>query len=138
MSDKARIDRDLIPSLRENSRPLRPEASLTTPSQPVAAEGDATGRLVSVVEDLVAKLERLEERLDRLERSGLRRANIAGHTLFVPTASGYAVVERVGPPPEPGEAVVVDGKSYFAEGYRSSPFPADPRPCVIVEAARTN
>jgi hypothetical protein len=132
VSDKARIDRDLIASLRENSRPLRPEASLTTPSEPVTAEDHANGRLAAVVEDLLARLQRLEERLDHLERSNLRRASLDGHTLFVSTASGYVVLERVGPPPEPGEEVVIDGNSYFAEGYRSSPFPADPRPCVII------
>lgn len=135
MSDKARIDRDLIPSLRESSRPLRPEASLTAPSEPAADDGN--GRLVSAVEDLAARLKQLEERLDRFERAGLRSASIAGHTVFVSTANGYMIVERVGPPAEPGEEVVVDGVRYVAAGYRSSPFPADRRPCVIVEAAKT-
>jgi hypothetical protein len=134
--DKARIDPDLIASLRENSRPLRPEASLTTASEPALPKGDANGFLVSAVEDLATRLKGLEERLDRFERSYLRRASVDGHTLFVSSASGYAIVERVGPPPEPGEEVVVEGHSYFAEGYRSSPFPDDPRPCVVVEAAR--
>jgi hypothetical protein len=32
VAEKARIDRDLIASLRESSRPLRPEASLTAPT----------------------------------------------------------------------------------------------------------
>jgi hypothetical protein len=121
VKNKARIDRDLIVSLRENSRPLRPEASLTAGSEPAAPGDDSNGQLVSVLEDLAARLKRLEERLDHLERSTIRKASLDGHTLFVSTASGYAVVERVGPPPEPGEEVVVDGNSYFAEGYRSSP-----------------
>jgi hypothetical protein len=114
---------------------LRPEASLTAPSEPAADDGN--GRLVSAVEDLAARLKQLEERLDRFERAGLRSASIAGHTVFVSTANGYMIVERVGPPPEPGEEVVVDGVRYVAAGYRSSPFPADRRPCVIVEAAKT-
>jgi len=128
MAEKARIDRGLIASLRERSRPLRPEASLTTPPAAGASQGPQP---VALLESLLTRLERLEERVLRLERP--RAAAAAGHTLFVPSPAGYAVLERSGPPPRPGETLVLDGRTYRATGYRCPPFPADPRPCVVLE-----
>ena len=133
MSDKAHIDRGLIASLRESSRPLRPDASLTTPPLRGMDAAGAWQRLQPAVEDLVARLERLEERLRRLDGFHLARAEPAGHLLFVPTATGYVVVERDGPPPRPGDEVVVDGSAYRVQRHRRSPLPADPRACLIVE-----
>ena len=78
----------------------------------------------------------MEERLDRLAPSPLAEAEI-GHTLFVATATGYTVVECDGPPPRPGDDVAVDDNAYRAERYRRSPFPADPRPCVVVQPAES-
>jgi hypothetical protein len=119
VSSRARIDPELIASLRESSPPRRPETLLTQPA----------------VEDLVTRLERLEERLGRLEASLPAKAVSAGHTVFVSTATEYRVVEREEPPPSLGAEVSLDGRVYRVTGYRRSPFPADRRPCVIVEQA---
>ena len=137
VSDKARIDSDLIASLRENSRPLRPETLLSTGSARSAADGGDAEPLQFVLEELVARLERLEKRVDQLDAS-LRAAAAAmpaGHTLFVPTAAGYTIVERDEPPPPPGAEIMIDGRAYRATHPRRSPFPGDRRPCVVVEAA---
>jgi hypothetical protein len=131
--DKARMDPGLIADLRERSRPLRPEASLTRPSAP---SGDAAGAEEppeDVLDDLIARLEHLEERLRLLEGARPGTAEIAAHTLFLSTATGYTVVERDGPPPLPGDEIELDGNVYRAQRFRRSPFPADSRPCVIVE-----
>jgi hypothetical protein len=134
MAEKARIDRGLIANLRERSRPLRPDASLTRPQ--AAGPGASQGLPpVALLEELLARLERLEERVLRLERPRTAATPAAGHTLFVPSSAGYAVVERSGPPPEPGETLVLDGGAYCATGYRCPPFPADSRPCVVLEPA---
>jgi hypothetical protein len=136
VAEKARIDRGLIATLRESSRPLRPEASLTSP---LSADGDrisAIERLETVVESLLARVAFVEARLSRLEHGSRLKAEVGGHTLFVATASGYLVVEREGPPPGPGDEVVLDGRAYRAERYRPSPFPRDRRPCAIVEGCR--
>ena len=130
MSEKARIDPGLIASLRESSRPLRPEASLTTPSAE-AATGD--GDLQAALQDLAARLERVEQRLARLDGYHHLDVEVDGHTLFVPTAGGYTTVEQAGPPPRPGNDVSVDGSTYRALSFRRSPFPGDLRPCVVVE-----
>lgn len=134
MVDKARIERTLIATLRESSRPLRPEASLTRSTVHDADQAEALRHLQSVVEGLAARIEAIEGSLRRPDRASLAEEEADGHTLFVPTANGYVVVERDGPPPRPAEEVIVDGAPYRAQRYRHSPFPADPRPCVIVEA----
>jgi hypothetical protein len=81
-------------------------------------------------------VERLEARLRQLDNSPVGEELVA-HTLFLSAASGYTIVERTGPPPQLGAEVHVDGRAYRAQRYRPSPFPADPRPCVIVEANPT-
>lgn len=124
----------LIATLRESSRPMRPDASLTTPAVQDADQAGAIGRLQSVVDGLVERLELVEQRLRRLDHDSPARPEAEGHTLFVPTANGYVLVERDGPPPRPGEEVTVNGAVYRVQRYRRSPFPADPRCSVIVEA----
>ena len=136
MGEKARIDPELFASLRESPRRLRPEASLPMLSTRSANEVTAGEPLQPVLRDLVTRLERLEERIGQLDGSSVTAAALEGHTLFVSTATGYTVIERDGPPPRPGDEVGVDGRAYRAQRYRRSPFPADPRPCVIVEAVR--
>src|SRR5205823_183194 len=80
--DKARIDPGLIASLRERSRPLRPEASLTQPFTPLAEEVEAEERLQPLITDLIMRLERAEERLRQLENSHVGK-EVAAHTLFL-------------------------------------------------------
>jgi len=135
VSSRARIDPELIASLRESSRPRRPETLLTTRSSRSVDDGRNSEPLQPVIDDLITRLQRLEERLGRLDASRPAEAEPADHTLFVSTATGYTVVEREGPPPSLGAEVSLDDRVYRATGYRRSPFPGDRRPCVIVEQA---
>ncbi|HZT53906.1 MAG TPA: hypothetical protein VE995_05960, partial [Gaiellaceae bacterium] len=114
MAEKARIDRGLIASLRESSRPLRPEASLTGPSAPRPAPDGLPEPLRGVVASMLARIERIEQRLLRLERPLRGHEAESGHTLFVPSAAGWEVVERDGPPPQPGERIELAGAAYRA------------------------
>lgn len=112
---------------------MRPETLLRARSTRSAGEGGDGERLQAVVDDLVARLEQLEDRLARVDASRSVDSEPVGHTLFVSTPTGYTLVEREGPPPPPGSEVTVDGRDYRATGCRHSPFPADRRPCVIAE-----
>jgi hypothetical protein len=109
---------------------LRPEATLTPPS------GRGTNdNPHAILEDVVTRLARLEERLDQLDRFDLGEPSGNGYILFLSTVSGYEIVERDAPLPPLGQVVRVDGKSYRVDRYRRSPFPGDPRPCVTAELA---
>ena len=88
----------------------------------------------AILEDVAARLARLEERLDQLDFD-LGEPSGKGYILFLSTHSGYEIVERDAPLPALGQVVRVDGKSYRVDRYRRSPFPGDPRPCVTAEVA---
>jgi len=126
----------LIASLRERSRPFRPEASLTQLFTPLDEEVEAEERLQPLIADLIMRLELVEERLRHLENSHAGK-EVAAHTLFLSRATGYTIIERDGPPPRPGDDVQLDDDAYRARRYRHSPFPADPRPCIILEPDAT-
>ncbi len=58
---------------------------------------------------------------------------VAAHLLFVPNGAGYALHERRGAPPSPGETVVLEASDaatrFVVVKVGVSPLPADPRPC---------
>jgi hypothetical protein len=56
-----------------------------------------------------------------------------GHVLFVGTADGYQLVERVGPPPALGEQVELPDGSYRVTRLGASPFPGDRGRCAYLE-----
>jgi hypothetical protein len=124
----------MIARLRERSRPLRPEASFTQRFALPSGEGNANGQQKPAPGDLLTRLERMEDRLRELESSQRSESALDAHTLFLSTSAGYSVIERPGPPPQPGEEIELDGHVYRAQRHRHSPFPADPRPCVVLEA----
>jgi hypothetical protein len=109
---------------------LRPEARIT---HPTGNGGNADPE--AILEDVAARLVRLEERLDQLDRFDLGGRSRGSHVLFLSTVSGYQIVERDGPAPRVGEEIVVAGKSYRVDGSRRSPFPGDHRPCVTAGVA---
>lgn len=62
----------------------------------------------------------------------------SSHLVFVQLASGYELVERDGPPPPRHSSLELPGLcdgSLVVAGSRRSPFPADARPCVVVQPA---
>jgi hypothetical protein len=128
----------MIARLRERSRPLRPEASFMQRLAAPNGERNTNGQRKPTPDELLTRLERMEDRLRELESSHRSESALGAHTLFLSTSTGYSVVERHGPPPEPGEEIELEGHVYRAQRHRHSPFPADPRPCVVLEANVTS
>jgi predicted nucleic acid-binding Zn-ribbon protein len=59
----------------------------------------------------------------------------AAHVLFVPSATGYTLVEREGVAPEAGDIVEVDGGRYVVRRHGPSPLPGPRRRCAYLERA---
>jgi hypothetical protein len=91
---------------------------------------------------LEAENRRLQDEIERLrgEFAGLKLVEApqpqpaSSHLLFVPTPARYLVVERDGPPPEPGSQVAVDGTqgSFAVTKVGRAPFPGESRPCAFL------
>jgi hypothetical protein len=60
----------------------------------------------------------------------------AGYVLFVAAATGFSIVERDGERPHPDAVLQVDDRAYRIVAVRRSPFPRDPRPCLVLEPQR--
>ena len=59
----------------------------------------------------------------------------AAHVLFVPSASGYTLLERDGIAPDAGDTVEVDGNRYVVRRHGPSPLPGPRRRCAYLERA---
>ena len=59
----------------------------------------------------------------------------AAHVLFVPSATGYTLLERDGVAPEAGDTVEVDGSRYVVRRHGPSPLPGPRRRCAYLERA---
>jgi hypothetical protein len=80
-----------------------------------------------------------EARLERLEAAPEAEAVPAAagqHLLFVPSPSGYELVERIGVAPAPGDVVELEEQEsrYAVSRVARSPLPGDARRCVYLEA----
>jgi hypothetical protein len=94
------------------------------------------------LETLRAENRRLLDEIERLkaEFSSLRVVETpqpepaSEHLLFVPTAARYLLVERLGPPPEPGEELEVPAENgrFVVTKVGRSPFPGERRPCAFL------
>ena len=64
-----------------------------------------------------------------------QRGEPEGHVLFVPSSSGYELVERNGMTPSTGERIELDGRegSYAVTRVVRSPLPDDERRCAYLE-----
>ena len=58
---------------------------------------------------------------------------VFGWLAFVPSPQGYALLERAGPVPAPGQALDLDGARYRVLREAPSPLPRDRRRCVYLE-----
>ena len=82
---------------------------------------------------LLAEIERL-----KAEYSSLRVVETpqpaSAHLLFVPTPARYVLLERLGPPPEPGDELEVPAEkgSFVVTKVGRSPFPGEHRPCAFL------
>ena len=81
------------------------------------------------LESVAARVGALEERL------GPRPETPGGYAAFLCRSGGYAVRELDGPPPPFGAVVTLDDERFVVVGARTSPFPQDARPCVVLEPA---
>jgi hypothetical protein len=119
----------------------RPNPDNVVPFEPVKLP------VLEAVPDRDPELERLEAENRRLqheiERLGAELASpklvearqpASAHLLFVPTPARYLIVERDGPPPEPGsEAGVSEAEgSFVVAKVGRAPFPGEPRPCAFL------
>jgi hypothetical protein len=55
------------------------------------------------------------------------------HLLFVPSASGYALIDFAGPDPPSGTVLDIEGVRYVVRRVGASPFPGGRLRCVFVE-----
>lgn len=57
----------------------------------------------------------------------------ASHVLFLADAAGYRLLQRDGPPPARGDALVLEGLGFQVVRLGPSPLPGDRRRCAFVE-----
>ena len=90
------------------------------------------------VDRLLAENQRLQDEIERL-RAELTRPKIveapeqpSSHVVFVPTPERYLLLERQGPPPEPGDALDLPEGSFVVGKIGRAPFPGERRPCAFL------
>lgn len=90
------------------------------------------------LELLQAENRRLEEELERLrsEFTKLRLVEApdlpASHLVFVPTPQRYLVLERQGPPPDPGAELELPEGRFVVGKVGRAPYPGEQRPCAFL------
>jgi hypothetical protein len=115
------------------------EAEITHVTDSAAAQIDELGAelraAVAARSELEAALAELRERaaqpqpVETPEEAGVGRA----HLLFVPSSSGYALIEFEGEDPPSGTLLDVDGVSYVVRRVGASPFPGGRLRCVYLD-----
>jgi hypothetical protein len=108
--------------------------------EPVKPQLEAVPDPDPELESLQAENRRLLAEIERLkdEYSSLRVIETpqpaSAHLLFVPTPARYVLLERLGPPPEPGEELEVPAEkgSFVVTKVGRSPFPGERRPCAFL------
>jgi len=123
--------------------PPRPRLEEHLFRPPPAEEGGPAAGLAAELRRQAAELIRVDADLARqaarvaaLERAPRRRYDPGRHLLFAPVATGYSMVEAIGPPPAAGSRV-----AFANEGERRfvvlrvgpSPLPVDGRACAFLE-----
>ena len=98
------------------------------------------------LEELQAENRRLQAEIERLHGEFSKLTLVAdepaqpepeqpsSHLLFVPTAKRYLLVERDGPPPEPGDELELPdvAGSLMVTRVGRSPYPENGRPCAFL------
>jgi hypothetical protein len=91
------------------------------------------------LDELQAENRRLLEEIDRLQAEFTKLRVIespppaVAHVLFVPTPERYLLLERLGPPPQPGEEVELEEEGRFVvTKVGRAPFPGEQRPCAFL------
>jgi hypothetical protein len=106
--------------------------------EPAKAQLEAVPDPDPELDRLRAENRRLQEEMERLD-SEFRRLRIvetaeqpSSHVVFVPTPERYLLLERQGPPPEPGDALDLPEGSFVVGKIGRIPFPGERRPCAFL------
>jgi hypothetical protein len=89
---------------------------------------------------LQAENRRLQHEIDRLQSEFIRLKVVeapeqpSSHVVFVPTPERYLLLERQGPPPDPGEELELSEGRFVVGKLGRAPFPGERRPCVFLLA----
>ena len=81
---------------------------------------------------------RLLEEIDRLQSEFMRLKVVeapeqpSSHVVFVPTSERYLLLDREGPPPEPGDALDLPEGSFVVGKVGRAPFPGERRACAFL------
>jgi len=89
----------------------------------------ARGELEVAVAELREQAEQPPQAVEAAEEATGGRA----HLLFVPSSSGYALIDFEGPDPPSGTLLDVDGVNYVVRRVGASPFPGDRLRCVYLD-----
>lgn len=87
---------------------------------------------------LQAENRRLLEEIDRLQSEFTRLKVVeapeqpSSHVVFVPTPERYLLLDREGPPPEPGDALDLPEGSFVVGKVGRAPFPGERRACAFL------
>jgi septal ring factor EnvC (AmiA/AmiB activator) len=104
-------------------------AKLEAEAQTAVAERD------ELITELRRELAELHEQSQQPQAEPVAEGATVGraHLLFLPSASGYALIEFEGPDPPSGTLLDVDGVGYVVRRVGVSPFPGSRLRCVYVE-----
>ena len=118
-------------------RGIRPEENVVK-LEPAQPRLEAVPDLEPEINRLQDENRRLQGELDRL-RSEFARLRLvealeqpSSHLVFVPTPQCYHVLEREGPPPEPGEELELSAGTFVVGKVGRAPFPGERRPCAFL------
>lgn len=103
-------------------------------------EADLAGRDEAIAQ-LQNELAELREQAEQLQAEQSQDDEAAepepaggyAHLLFIPSVSGYALIEFAGPDPPSGTLLEVDGVNYVVRRVGPSPFPGTRLRCVFLE-----
>ena len=106
--------------------------------EPAKAQLEAVPDPEPEVERLQEQNRRLQEEIEQLRAENTRLKVVevpeqpSSHLVFVPTPERYLLLERQGPPPEPGEDVELPEGSFVVGKVGRAPFPGERRPCAFL------
>ena len=145
-----------VKAMREQAEQRQDEQAGQAQAAEVARVTDAASAHIAGLEaqhksalagrdELISRLEReiaeLREQAEQLQAEQPQDEQAAepeptgghAHLLFIPSASGYALIEFSGPDPPSGTLLAVDGVNYVVRRVGASPFPGTRLRCVFLE-----
>jgi hypothetical protein len=122
-------------------RGLPPEENVVRLDPVKAPQLEAVPDPEPEVERLQEENRRLQDEIERLRAEFTQLTVVetpaepeqpSSHVVFVPTPSRYLVLERQGPPPQPGDALDLVEGSFVVGKIGRAPFPGERRPCAFL------